>query len=224
MGCCFFTSSIGKKVIMSITGFFLILFLVVHLVINLLILFDSSGESYNHAAYFMATNPIIKIVEPVLALGFVIHIIYATVLTLQNQRARPVRYAVKKHKEDSWASYNMFILGILVFVFLIIHIMDFFYKMKIDNADFLQGGHDAYTLVVQKFNGGNLINYIFVVIYVVGAILLGLHLRHGFWSAFQSLGWNNHIWFKRLKFLSALFAYLFAVGYACIPIIIALFL
>ena len=88
----FLTSSIGKKVIMSLSGLFLISFLCVHLALNLLLIFDNSGALFNQGAHFMATNPIIKIIEPILAIGFIIHIIWASVLTLQNQKARPVKY------------------------------------------------------------------------------------------------------------------------------------
>ena len=89
----FLSSSIGKKVIMSLSGLFLIAFLCVHLTLNLFLIFDNSGELFNHGANFMATNPVIKIVEPILAIGFIIHIIWASILTLQNQKARPIKYA-----------------------------------------------------------------------------------------------------------------------------------
>ena len=93
----FLTSSIGKKVIMSLSGLFLISFLCVHLALNLLLIFDNSGALFNQGAHFMATNPIIKIIEPILAIGFIIHIIWASVLTLQNQKARPEKSESKCH-------------------------------------------------------------------------------------------------------------------------------
>lgn len=95
----FLTSSIGKKVIMSLSGLFLISFLCVHLALNLLLIFDNSGALFNQGAHFMATNPIIKIIEPILAIGFIIHIIWASVLTLQNQKARPVKYALRNQSQ-----------------------------------------------------------------------------------------------------------------------------
>ena len=97
----FLTSSIGKKVIMSLSGLFLISFLCVHLALNLLLIFDNSGALFNQGAHFMATNPIIKIIEPILAIGFIIHIIWASVLTLQNQKARPVKYALRNQSPNA---------------------------------------------------------------------------------------------------------------------------
>jgi succinate dehydrogenase / fumarate reductase cytochrome b subunit len=89
----FLNASIGRKFLMSITGLFLILFLLVHMSINLMLIFDDSGDLYNIAAHFMATNPLIKIMEPILALGFVIHILWSLIITYQNMKARPVNYA-----------------------------------------------------------------------------------------------------------------------------------
>ncbi len=214
----FLSSSIGKKLIMSISGLFLIVFLIVHLSINLLI-FDSTGELYNAGAEFMATNPLIKIMEPVLAIGFLIHIIYATVLTLQNQKATPQKYAIaQKTKASSWASKNMWILGALVFVFILLHMGHFFVKMKIDNADFLAGGHDSYALVTALFQAPNGVGLLMCGLYSLAAILLGLHLQHGFWSGFQSMGLNNQIWMKRLQKTATVFAILIAIGYAVLPL------
>ena len=116
----FQNSSIGKKLIMSLSGLFLIMFILVHLTVNLFLLVPffnpaDAGAAYNVAAHFMATNPIIRIVEPVLGIGFLVHIIYASVLTLQNMKARPVAYAVVENSKSSkWASRSMFELGGLV--------------------------------------------------------------------------------------------------------------
>jgi len=205
---------------MSLSGLFLIIFLLLHLAINSFLLFDNSGNLYNDAMHFMGTNPFIKIMEPILAIGFIVHIIYGSILTLKNQSSRPVKYTTRKSQEHSFAANNMWILGALVFVFLIIHIMDFFYKMKIENTEFLREGHNAYLLVTTKFNGGEIMHYVFILFYVLAAILLGFHIRHGMWSAFQTIGMNNEIWKRRLQNLAVFFAYFFAIGYACIPIII----
>ena len=127
----FLTSSIGKKVIMSLSGLFLISFLCVHLALNLLLIFDNSGALFNQGAHFMATNPIIKIIEPILAIGFIIHIIWASVLTLQNQKARPVKYALRNQSQNAtWASRNMYILGAMVLIFLVIHLYNFWWNIK----------------------------------------------------------------------------------------------
>lgn len=216
----FLSSSIGKKVIMSLSGLFLIAFLCVHLTLNLFLIFDNSGELFNHGAYFMATNPAIKIMEPILALGFLIHIIWASVLTLQNQKARPVKYALRNQSQNAtWASRNMYILGGLVLVFLVIHLYNFWWHIKVTGdlkAIVIDGTEmeNTYLLVSGLFKS----SLIYCGLYIVGAILLGLHLTHGFWSAFQSIGFCNQIWRKRLEWLARVFAVIIAVGFSIIPL------
>jgi succinate dehydrogenase / fumarate reductase, cytochrome b subunit len=218
-----FNFSIGKKVIMSITGLFLIVFLLIHLTVNLMILFGQ--EAYNVAAHFMATNPAIKIIEPLLGLGFLFHIIYATVLTLQNRKARPQAYAVRDAAISStWQSRNMYVLGALVLTFLAIHLSDFYIKIKFGAEGavptyILHGTtiDDTYTLVIQKFN-----ILWFSIIYIIGAILLGLHLSHGFWSSFQSIGMSNDKWRNRLHMAGMIYAYLIAIGFSILPLYVLL--
>jgi len=124
----FLLASIGRKFMMSITGLFLLVFIAVHLGINLLLIFDDSGELFNQGAHFMASNPLIKIMEPLLGLGFLIHIIWSFFLEYQNWKARPVRYKKQNLSGSStWASRNMLILGALVLVFLVVHIINFFW-------------------------------------------------------------------------------------------------
>lgn len=205
---------------MSVSGLFLVVFLLVHLTINLFIIFDSSGELYNAGVHFMATNPLIKIMEPVLALGFIVHIIYATILTLQNQKATPTKYAVaQKTQATSWASKNMYILGFFVLAFITLHMIHFFVKMKItgEAPHTVEGGHDGYKLVTDLFSQGTL-SYAYCALYVAAAVLLGLHIRHGFWSAFQTIGFNNEIWKKRLFCLATGFAWFIAIGYSILPL------
>lgn len=223
----FLSSSIGKKLIMSVSGLFLVVFLLVHLAINMLIVFDSSGELYNAGVHFMGTNPLIKIMEPVLALGFIIHIVYATILTLQNQKATPVKYAVtQKTKTTSWASKNMYILGFMVLAFIALHMVQFFVKMKVTHTAPLtaDGGHDGYKLVTELFMAHGALSYAYCAIYVAAAILLALHIRHGFWSAFQTIGFNNEIWKKRLFSLATLFAWIIGIGYSILPLYMTLFI
>lgn len=219
----FLSSSIGKKVIMSLSGFFLITFLCVHLALNLLLIFDNSGDLFNQGAYFMATNPFIKIVEPILSIGFLIHIIWAAVLTLQNQKARPVKYALRNQSGNAtWASRNMFILGGLVLIFLIIHLYNFWWNIKFPAlgtplAETNVGGvemENTYALVSGLFRN----SIVYCLLYMLGAIFLGLHLTHGFWSAFQSIGFSNDIWRKRLEGLGYIFAIIIAVGFSIIPL------
>jgi len=217
----FLTASIGRKFIMSISGIFLMVFICVHLGVNLLLIFDDSGELFNQGANFMETNPFIKIMEPILGLGFLIHIIWSFMISYQNYKARPVRYANSNASySSSWASRNMLVLGSLVLVFLVIHIMNFFYVIKFNYASMLSteiGGvhmHDTYSLVAGLFKS----SVFYCILYVLGGILLGLHLGHGFWSSFQTIGFNNKIWMKRLMVIGQIFAVVIAVGFSIIPL------
>lgn len=205
----FFTSSIGKKFIMSITGLFLILFLCVHLTVNLLLLFGA--DAFNAGCEFMEL-PVIKVIEPILALGFIIHIIWASVLTLQNQKARPTKYALRNQSKNcTWASRNMYILGALVLAFLVLHICNFWLDFKF--GDVANEIVTQYELVSQK-----LAQPVYGIIYIIAAILLGLHLSHGFWSAFQTIGFSNQIWRKRLEYVAYFFAFVFAIGFSVIAL------
>ncbi len=213
----FFTSSIGKKFIMSVTGIFLILFLIVHLTVNSLLMVGS--DAFNEAAHFMTTNPVIMVFEPLLAVGFIVHIIYSVYITLQNQRLRPVHYKkVNRWGSTIWPARNMFILGAFILIYLVIHLSNFFWKVKFGHVDTVMVNgtemHDLYGLVSSLF-----INWWWYdLIYILGAIFLALHLSHGFWAAFQSLGWNNDLWRIRLKRIAYVFAVIMGVGFSSIPI------
>ena len=193
------------------------LFLVVHLTINSLLLFGD-GELFNRAANFMSSNPVMKIIEPILGIGFIVHILYAAFITLKNQMARPQGYKVANKSKASWASKNMFILGGLVLVFLVIHLANFFWKVKFGTvaAITIDGRelHDVYGLVAGLFKGWWWYN----VIYIVGATFLFLHLTHSFWSAFQTIGWDNNKWIGRLKVIAYIYAVIIAGGFAFIPL------
>ena len=210
----FFKTSIGKKVIMSVTGLFLIVFLLVHLTLNLMVLVDEDGSTFNEAAHFMGTNPIMKVMEIVLAAGFIFHILYATILTLKNRAARPVKYESGNNSESTWSSQNMFITGAAIVSFLVLHIINYFYKIKF--TDLIDSGQmTEYDLVKGIFQPEF---WYFSAIYIVAFILLGLHLFHSFQSSFQTLGLNNSNWLPRLKFLGALYALVIAVGFSIIPV------
>ena len=208
-----FTSSIGKKVIMSVTGLFLITFLLIHLTINLMTLFGP--EAFNKAAIFMETNTVIKIVEPVLALGFIFHIIYSVILYFQNRSARPVRYSkVNQKNASSWESRNMLILGLAVFAFLIVHLINYWYKFKF--TDIIESGEMTQYEIVTSIMVPEY--WYYIVIYIAGFIFLGLHLNHAFHSAFQTLGINNKYWLPRLKVIGAVYALIITLGFSAIPI------
>jgi len=210
---------------MSITGLLLILFVLVHLSVNLLLIFDDTGVLFNKAAYFMATNPIIKIVEPVLALGFAFHIVYATIITVRNKRTRQEKYYINNNQKSStWPSRNMFILGALIVTFLAIHLSNYFYKIKFGTMPTIEIDgtlmNNTYLVVSSSF-----INHFwYSLIYVAGGILLGLHLTHGFWSAFQTIGWTNTLWLKRLKIIAIVYAIIIATGFSIIPLYFLIFM
>lgn len=209
----FLSSSIGKKVIMSLSGLFLVVFVFVHLLLNSFLLFDSSGELFNAGAHFMAL-PVIKFgLQPVLAGGFVIHIIYALILTLQNQKARPDKYLSQKlGKSSSWMSRNMLVLGGLIVVFIALHMTHFFVPIQITG-----GVHNDAELVKALFKHESL-GLVYTILYVFAAILLGLHLAHGFWSAFQSVGLSNKQWKPRLEKVAYAYAIIIAAGFTIIPL------
>jgi succinate dehydrogenase / fumarate reductase, cytochrome b subunit len=218
----FFTASIGRKFLMGITGLFLMLFIIVHLTINLLLIFDDTGDLFNKGAHFMATNPAVKIMEPLLGIGFLIHIIWSFLISWENWKARPVKYNKQNlSNSSSWASRNMLILGSLVLVFLVIHIINFYWKIKVTGSPLLAetnvGGEmieNTYNLVSSLFIG----SWLYSMLYVFGGLLLGLHVMHGFWSSFQTLGLNNTIWMSRLQLAAKIYAIIIAVGFSVIPL------
>lgn len=205
-----FSSSIGKKLVMSLSGLFLIIFLLVHLGINFAAV--ASEEAYNTACHFMDTNIVIQIIVPVLAFGFLIHIAYAFILTLNNMRARPVKYAVGNNaKASSWASRNMFVLGVIVLGLLAVHLSHFWANMQLPHFLGEQGTENPYLLVKTTLE-----NPMWAAVYIVWIWALWFHLCHGFWSALQTLGTNNQKWIPRLQIIARIYATAVACGYTFI--------
>jgi len=225
----FVSSSIGKKFFMSMTGLFLVVFLLVHLTANLALLLGA--DAFNIVSHFMGTNPIIQVMQPILAIGFIVHIIYASILTLQNQKARGTdsySKVVNSH-QSSWASKNMYILGGLILSFLVLHIINLFWKLKVTGSPLLneisvdgEMMENAYALVVGLFQDPQL-GIVYSIVYALSSIALGFHLTHGFWSAFQTIGMSNDIWRKRWTVLGYMFAFAVGGGFAIIPIFLMLF-
>lgn len=206
-----FKSSIGKKLIMSISGLFLIIFLLLHMTINALSLI--SPEAFQAGCDFMAL-PVITVMVPVLAAGFIIHIIYAFILTLGNLKARGnIRYAVaNKGAADSFASRNMLVLGIIVLGILAFHLTHFWADMQLQEW-IGEPMKDPNMLLEQTF-GSPLIT----VLYIIWFAALWFHLTHGFWSAFQTIGFNNLIWIKRWKVIAYIFATLIFCGFTAVAV------
>jgi len=214
------TSSITKKIWMSLMGLFLMTFLVVHLVINLLLVFDPGRELFNQAAHFMGTNPAIQIFQWVLFAGFAAHIVLGIVLQIQNWMARPKGYKMKALSEDSFFSKYMIHTGVIILIFLVIHFGNFFIKAKVfHEINFIDIGgvevEDMGLLVQSLFQ---LPLYVFG--YVIALLILGFHLDHAFQSAFQSLGLNHHKYTPCIKNFGHLFAVAITLGYIFIPLFI----
>ena len=207
-------SSIGRKLIMSISGVFLILFLLFHMVMNLTLII--SEEIYDWICEMLGTNWYAIVGTLVLAGGFVIHIAYATWLTLQNQKARGKnKYDSANQTPTEWAAKNMYVLGLIIVLGIVIHLWNFWYKMQLSELLELEGAVSKGSgLVIGLFS-----NYpIYSLIYVLWLVAIWFHLTHGVWSAFQSLGLNNRIWFPRLKFISNVVATVIMLGFAVIPV------
>ena len=212
-------SSIGRKFIMSISGLFLILFLVFHMSMNLVMVF--SMDAYDMISEFLGANWYAIAGTLVLAAGFIVHIVYATLLTLQNRKARGNdRYAVSNNKDASWSSKNMYVLGFVVLAFLVLHMIQFWYEMQFKELLGMEGAiSKGSLLVIPLFK-----QPLYVIVYLVAFVALWFHLTHGFWSALHSVGWNNTVWMKRLQNLSYVVATIIVAGFAVIPIYIYFFL
>ncbi len=211
-------SSVGRKVVMSVSGLFLVLFLTFHMAMNLVAVFSEAG--YNMVCEFLGANWYAIAGTLVLAAGFVVHIVYAFWLTMQNRKARGNEsYAVvEKPKNVEWASQNMLVLGIIVVLFFVLHLAQFWYKMQFVELSGLESinpaPQDGAALISQTFA-----NPLFAVLYLVWFVAIWFHLTHGFWSALQTLGWSNKIWFERWKCISNIFATVIFLGFALVVVV-----
>lgn len=216
-----FTSSIGKKLIMSITGAFLILFLTFHMVMNGALVF--SDEAYDAIVNFLGANWYALIGTMILAAGVVLHFVYAIILTIGNMRARGrMRYAVAKRAPGvEWASKNMFVLGIIVIGGLLLHLFNFWYNMQWTEVT---GAH-VNSLGFSPKEGALMVRFVFshigyVIAYIVWLVALWFHLTHGMWSMMQTVGWNSKVWMKRMKWISYILSTLVVGGFLLIVIIL----
>ena len=208
------SSSIGKKFIMGLTGLFLVSFLIVHVSINSCIFFNDGGQTFNAAAHFMATNPVIRIVEIGLFAGLLLHIFQSLLLTLENKKARPVAYAqINGAANSSWYSRSMGILGSLLLIFLVIHLKHFWIDTKIAVFSGKADEHDTFAEMREVFS----LWYV-VVIYVCGVCSLMYHLLHGFQSAFQTLGVNHKKYTPLIKKMGIWFSIIVCLLFAAMPI------
>ncbi len=210
-----FYSSIGRKFAMGITGLFLISFLLVHCTINALIFVNDGGEMFNKAAEFMATNVFIRTMEVVLFLGIIWHIVEALILTMSNNKARPVKYEVTNGNANSkWYSRWMGLLGTLILMFLIIHLKHFWVVSRF--TDHISSGEETlFQEMKEVFE-----NPFIVVLYVLAMFSLAYHLMHGFASAFQSLGINHKKYTPLIRSVGMAFSVIIPLIFALMPIAI----
>ena len=213
----FLQSSLGKKLVMGVTGIFLISFLVVHATLNSFIFFNDGGVLFNEGAEFMSHNPVIRIMEILLFIGIIIHIVQALILTIQNNKARPIKYAINNGGSNSkWYSRSMGLLGTLLLLFLIIHLKHFWVVSRFTN-EITSGEETLFGEMKEVFESPLL-----VLVYVLGVISLGYHLLHGFQSAFQTLGLNHPKYTPIIKAFGFWFSIIISVVFASMPISIYL--
>lgn len=219
MSCFLSNSSLGRKLVMSISGCFLVLFILFHMSMNVVAII--SGDAYNAICGFLGASWYALAGTAVLALGVLIHFIYAIILTIQNRRARGnVRYSVTvTEKGVDWASKNMLALGFVIVIGLCLHLYNFWAKMQLVE---LMGEH-VNSLGYSPADGAALIQYTFsqwyyVALYLVWFVALWFHLTHGVWSMFQSVGWANDTWYPRLKCLANIVATLVFLGFAAVVV------
>lgn len=208
-----FTSSVGKKILMAFTGFFLIAYLIVHATINAFIFFDDGGKTFNTVASFMLHNYVIRILEVGLFLGFILHIVQGLMLWRQNKAARKIGYQKQKYlPEIKWNSRVMGWLGTFILLFLVMHLYHFWASTK----------HELY------FNGPDVnlyeemkvvfTNPVWFVLYMIGLASLLFHLLHGFKSAFETFGVNNKRWTPVIRGIGVFYSVVICLLFASMPL------
>ncbi|NJM26658.1 MAG: succinate dehydrogenase cytochrome b subunit [Bacteroidia bacterium] len=212
-----FSSTLGKKLIMALTGLFLISFLVVHLAGNFQLLHSDDGRAFNIYAYFMTHNPVIKTISYLLYTSILVHALWGLLLSIKNRRSRGPQGYSKKNASSPWTSRNMGILGTLIFIFIVIHMQQFWAQMHWGDIDIVTYDgveyKNLYITVAQAFAEAW-----YVALYVISMAALAFHLWHGFASAFQTLGLNHLKYNAVIKFVGSAFAIIVPALFAWIPI------
>jgi len=246
-----FNSSLGKKLIMALTGLFLCTFLIVHLGGNLLLFKHDDGYAFNAYANFLTHFPPIEVIAYILYLCILVHTLYAIILTIKNRKARPVGYAVTASDNASWQSKNMGLLGSILFLFIVIHMGDFWYSYKYTDrvgykeyrTDLSSGNTQSVEFVPSSKNFENSVstennieivrvkdlharvassftNVFYVIFYVIAMVAVSFHLKHGFQSAFRTLGWVHRKYTPIVEFIGTwFFAVVMPIGFALMPIV-----
>ena len=209
-------SSIGRKLIMALSGCCLVLFLLFHMLMNLVSIV--SIEAYEQICGFLGTNWYAVLATGGLALLILVHVAYAVYLTLQNRKARGgSSYASSNLTPTGWTSKNMLVLGVVLGAFLLLHLYDFWFKMMFAELFHLE------DIVILPEKVGSHMEMLFgspirVVLYLIGIAALWLHLTHGVWSMFQTVGFSSKVWLPRLKCIGYIFATIICGGFAVVPI------
>ena len=228
-----FNSSIGKKFIQAVSGAFLIIFLLLHATINFFSVIDSftgkfgivgideklftAGDGlFKLGCDFMST-PVISIMVPVLALGFAVHILYGIWLTIKNITARGgyKRYEVaSKAAADSWSAKNMLVLGIVILGFIAFHLTQFWAHMQLPEMFGIGNYEDNPYILLTNYFG----HWWCLALYLVWFLAVWFHLTHGFWSMFQTVGWDGQTWFKRIKVIGDIVVTIICLAFAAVAI------
>lgn len=209
----FANSSLGKKFIMALTGSFLIIFLIIHLIGNITLYFGP--DAFNgYVKTLDVIKPLIRVIELVLLSAFVFHIFNGVRLWWENKQARPVNYKVNGSPENtSLFSRTMFVSGSIIFIFLVLHLGTFFWRFNVHDPQQLADTHQYFEIVVGFFQ-----IWWYVLLYIIAMVLLGFHLNHGFQSAFQTFGWNHKKYTPLIKKIGTAYAIIMAAGFASMPI------
>ena len=211
----FLSSSIGKKTVMALSGLFLILFLLEHLYTNVTLFFGDGGVEFNETSHSMVRMIIIRIIEIVLFLAIIVHVAQAIMLTRDNAKARPVKYAVNGVGQTSpWISRNMGLTGSIIFFFIVVHLYNFFVPYRVTGTVGTEG-----QLTLAQSVAEALANPYYAGLYLLSVIVLAFHLSHGLRSAFHTLGLNNKKYTPVLKMAATGLAFLFGIGFGSFPIL-----
>lgn len=211
-----------RKSIIAATGLFLCIFLIVHLSANSLLLLPESMARgmYNSYSTTLRENPLITLVAYLLYLSIILHVVYAIIITIKNKKAKSERYVVNNFKENSsWTSQNMGFLGIFILLFIVVHLANFWARIKLGLGESVgldvAGNTDVYEVTYALFH-----NIYYVIFYTLLMIPLGLHLHHGLKSAFKSLGFHHKKGLRILAKISLIYAVIMSVGFGIIPLIV----
>ena len=214
------SSSLGKKLLMALTGLFLIIFLIGHLLGNFLLFKEDGGQAFNEYAKFMTTTPAVMVLSILTYVSIIAHVIYSIILSIHNRKSRPVKYAVSGASANSiWTSRNMGVLGTFVLIFIVIHLKSFWYEMKFGSVPMVEydsgSMKDLYLIVNQAFA-----QPWYVLFYVLSMLILAFHLSHGFKSAFQTLGLSHVKYTPLITIVGKTFAVIVPLLFASIPVYI----